>query len=84
VRLPPRRGHHPASAGDDLGLAELRAALAAARAAYQVERADRSRPADNRQPGRAQLLACLEEYAAALVDRRLPVPPGIRDELRLR
>jgi hypothetical protein len=65
-------------------LAALRAELVAARAAYQVERAGRLASPNGPQPRRAHLLTCLEEYAAALTDRRLPVPPGLRDELRLR
>jgi hypothetical protein len=32
---------------------------------------------------RADHRVALERYAAALVDRKLPVPPALRDELRL-
>jgi hypothetical protein len=31
-----------------------------------------------------ELLTCLEAYAAALLSRGLPIPPALRDELRLR
>ena len=34
-------------------------------------------------PGRAKLLACMEAYSAALIARRLPIPPRLRDDLRL-
>jgi hypothetical protein len=34
-------------------------------------------------PGRAKLLACMEAYSAALTARRLPIPPRLRDDLRL-
>jgi hypothetical protein len=34
-------------------------------------------------PGRAKLLACMEAYSAALTARQLPVPPRLRDDLRL-
>lgn len=34
-------------------------------------------------PARQSLLRALEAYAAALTARRLPIPPRLRDELRL-
>ena len=34
-------------------------------------------------PGRARLLACMEAYSAALTARQLPIPPRLRDDLRL-
>jgi hypothetical protein len=34
-------------------------------------------------PGRAKLLACMEAYSAALTARQLPIPPRLRDDLRL-
>ena len=42
-------------------------------------------PGRNHQPspGRARLLACMEAYSAALTARRLPIPPRLRDDLRL-
>jgi hypothetical protein len=42
-------------------------------------------PSSNRPPTeeRMRLLSCMEAYSAALTARRLPVPPRLRDELRL-
>jgi len=42
-------------------------------------------PGRNHQPppGRAKVLACMEAYTAALTARRLPIPPRLRDDLRL-
>jgi hypothetical protein len=42
-------------------------------------------PGRNHQPppGRAKLLACMEAYSAALIARQLPIPPRLRDDLRL-
>lgn len=42
-------------------------------------------PGRNHQPSpaRAKLLACMEAYVAALTARRLPIPPRLRDDLRL-
>ena len=42
-------------------------------------------PGRNRQPppSRAKLLACMEAYSAALTARQLPIPPRLRDDLRL-
>jgi hypothetical protein len=34
-------------------------------------------------PARGKLLACMEAYVAALTARRLPIPPRLRDDLRL-
>jgi hypothetical protein len=34
-------------------------------------------------PSRAKLLACMEAYSAALTARQLPIPPRLRDDLRL-
>ena len=34
-------------------------------------------------PARAKLLACMEAYSAALTARQLPIPPRLRDDLRL-
>jgi hypothetical protein len=34
-------------------------------------------------PSRARLLACMEAYSAALTARQLPIPPRLRDDLRL-
>jgi len=42
-------------------------------------------PGRNHQPSpaRGKLLACMEAYVAALTARRLPIPPRLRDDLRL-
>ena len=42
-------------------------------------------PGRNHQPPpcRAKLLACMEAYSAALTARQLPIPPRLRDDLRL-
>ena len=42
-------------------------------------------PGRNHQPppGRARVLACMEAYSAALTARQLPIPPRLRDDLRL-
>lgn len=42
-------------------------------------------PGRNHQPSpaRANLLACMEAYSAALIARQLPIPPRLRDDLRL-
>lgn len=65
----------------DMSLSYLLAELHSARAALAQEL---SRPR-NGPPveGRLTLLACLEAYTAALTARRLPIPPRIRDDLRL-
>jgi len=65
----------------DASLSFLLAELLSARAALAVEL---SQPR-NGSPvgGRFTLLACLEAYTAALTARRLPIPPRLRDDLRL-
>jgi hypothetical protein len=42
-------------------------------------------PGRNHQPSpaRGKLLACMEAYVAALTARQLPIPPRLRDDLRL-
>jgi hypothetical protein len=42
-------------------------------------------PGRNHQPSpaRAKLLACMEAYSAALTAQQLPIPPQLRDDLRL-
>ncbi len=65
-------------------LSVLARRLASARDALEAERRN-----TQRQPGRSEiqrrhLLSCLEAYAAGLAERRLPIPPALRDELRLR
>lgn len=65
----------------DVSLSFLLAELLAARAALALElsRPRNGPPVD----ARMTLLACLEAYAAALTERRLPIPPRMRDDLRL-
>jgi len=55
-------------------LRDARAALAAALAHPVAPVVD---------AGRKRLLASLEAYSGALTARRLPIPPRLRDELRL-
>jgi hypothetical protein len=55
-------------------LRDARAALAAALAHPVAPVVD---------AGRKRLLASLEAYSVALTARRLPIPPRLRDELRL-
>lgn len=66
---------------NDVDLPSLLTDLLAARAAVARD-ATQSR---NRRPtpDRARLLACMEAYSAALTARRLPIPPRLRDDLRL-
>ena len=66
---------------NDVDLPSLLGDLQAARtlAAQDVTPGRNQRPS----PQRAKLLACMEAYAAALTARRLPIPPRLRDDLRL-
>lgn len=66
---------------NDVDLPSLLLDLIEARAAV----ARHSTPARNRRPtaDQARLLACMEAYSAALTARQLPIPPRLRDELRL-
>ena len=79
---PPLRGLGAASRVD-LVLARLHADLVAARAVVQVNR-HAPRVNVRRSAADADLLECLEAYAAALNRYRFPVPGRVRDELRLR
>jgi hypothetical protein len=59
------------------------AELTAARSAHQQDRGtSRAAPSASARPDR--LLTSLEACAAALAERHLPIPPSLRDELRLR
>jgi hypothetical protein len=60
----------------------LLAAVYSARAAHAQTRGHGA-SAWHEQDARRELLAALEEYATELARHRWPVPPGIRDELRL-
>lgn len=66
---------------DDVDLPSLLVDLLAARDAVARDLT----PGRNHQPspGRAKLLACMEAYSAALTARQLPIPPRLRDDLRL-
>lgn len=65
----------------DVSLSVLLAELHSARAALAQELSQpRNGPPVER---RVTLLACLEAYTAALTARRLPIPPRVRDDLRL-
>lgn len=73
------------SAATDEILAMLMGELQKARAAWAAERGEaRHGGSPTESPARVRLLAALEAYAAALDSRHLPLPPSIRDELRLR
>jgi hypothetical protein len=65
----------------DITLGVVFAELSAARSANRV---DRSTPRSSAGSHRDRLLISLEACAAALAQRNLPIPPSIRDELRLR
>jgi hypothetical protein len=63
-------------------LAELRSRVTAARSQVRALRAgavDR----DQLQGAHALLLSAMEAYAAELDRRRLPIPPTLRDDIRL-
>ncbi len=68
----------------DRDLAVLHANLVAARSAAHNERCVPQRAPGHRHFAAADLLDCMEAYVEALTVRRLPVPPRLRDELRLR
>ena len=62
----------------------VRQDLIAARSALQAARRGPQRNPDEARAAAADVLACLEAFAAAPLTRGLPVPRGIRDELHLR
>jgi hypothetical protein len=68
----------------DAGLAPLYDDLVAARAVVRDARRTPQRSPERSLLAGAELLSCLEAYADALASRHLPVPPAIRDEIRLR
>lgn len=72
---------HGVSRPNDVDLPSLLGDLLAARmmVAQDVTQGRNQRPS----PHRAKLLACMEAYAAALTARQLPIPPRLRDDLRL-
>lgn len=67
----------------DITLAVIFAELTAARAANQAERGT-PRLGNAGGPRADRLLISLETCVHALEDRNLPIPPTLRDELRLR
>ena len=67
----------------DITLGVVFAELSAARSANRVDRGS-ARSASSAGSHRDRLLISLEACAAALAQRNLPIPPSIRDELRLR
>lgn len=78
----PRPERLPAS---DEVLVLLMGELQRARTAWAAERCEaRHGGSPLETPARTRLLAALEAYVAALESRHLPVPPTIRDELRIR
>jgi hypothetical protein len=79
---PPPGAYHRSAVDHDL--AALFAELDAARAANQQARC--SRPPDHTQSklDSMRLVTALRACASALERHRLPVPPAIRDEIRLR
>lgn len=66
---------------NDVDLASLLVELLAAKNAVAHD----ATPGRNHHPSpaRGKLLACMEAYVAALTARRLPIPPRLRDDLRL-
>ncbi|GGM89713.1 hypothetical protein GCM10009721_13790 [Terrabacter tumescens] len=71
--IPPSSGSH---------LDDLRTAVRAARSDVELLRSGKVDPA-LLLTARGVLLEALEIYAAELVRRRLPMPPALRDDLRL-
>ena len=65
-------------------LNRLAVRLAEARIEAAVERRQRNGFQINAGACSRQLLFCLEAYATALTAQHLPIPPTLRDELRLR
>ena len=74
----------PDGNGTRRDLVVLRADLMAARAALAADRTGPQTSPTMHHAASAELLHCLQAYVAALTERRLPVPPALRDELRLR
>jgi hypothetical protein len=67
----------------DITLGVIFSELSAARSANQQERGT-PRLGTAGGPRADRLLLSLEACVSALTERNLPIPPGIRDELRLR
>lgn len=77
----PEEGDPDRRRPNDVDLPSLLVDLLTARAAVarDATQGRNHRPS----PERARLLACMEAYSAALTARRLPIPPRLRDDLRL-
>jgi hypothetical protein len=58
--------------------------LAAARSALEADRGNLPRLESTTEAAQAEVLDCLETYVEALTTRGVPIPPNLRDELRLR
>ncbi len=72
------------SSSDERCLVSLHEDLVAARSLVQAERSSSPRIPERSRVAEADLLVCLEAFAAALTARGIPIPRGLRDELRLR
>lgn len=68
----------------DITLSVIFAELTAARSANKLDRGVPRRPGSGTGARADRLLISLEACEAALAARNLPIPPSIRDELRLR
>ena len=75
-------GSRPTSSAPP-GLADLRSDIQAAREAVRLRRSSPVAPLQLASAHR-RLLAALEAYADELSRRRIPVPPRLRDEVRMR
>jgi hypothetical protein len=69
---------------DEQSLVSLHAKLVDARSAVRADRSVSVRMPERSNAAEADLLECLEAFTAALTTRHLPIPRGLRDELRLR
>jgi hypothetical protein len=81
VSTPIKHGYVPSTSAE---FARVRTDLFAARSALRLVRSGPQRHPAHVRAAAADLLECLEAYAAALLARRLPLPRRVRDELRLR
>jgi hypothetical protein len=82
--LAPKPGQDSIVAQRDAALGLLYQDLVAAREAAESQRHGPQGAPNHRRVAATELLGCLEAYVAALLRCRLPVPPQIRDEVRLR
>lgn len=74
----------PSAAHSQRDLVLLRQNLLEARQALVADRCGPQTAPTVHLAAAAELLHCLQAYVEALTERRLPVPPALRDELRLR